>query len=720
MEAYPSVLLENRHFRLTVGGDAIVESLVCKETGEELAAKGQNIALCSVTQNRPFHNEVKLAHPNKRTTYQANRIRMEGDRLIVGFEIIPYEAVVRFAVTDAYIAFSLDDFLVPYEIYGGLNMTLPPVEEFRILQLPIKNRAHFGEWLNVSWDESCAVNVLSTSPYAAIDSERRVDYRILYADALREVKLRGTGAALIVSPTDTYLNCVDLLEKDFDLPHGVESRRSPFINASIYWASNVTPENVDEHIAYAKKGGFRLMLLYYTCFFKERGGYGLCGDYDYRDEYPNGAADVEKLLCHIRDNGIKPGLHFLQTHIGMESRYVTPEADCRLHLKSHFTLTGPLGTEDADEIYVMENPEGAEMADRARILKFGTELISYEGYTTDFPYRFTGCRRGDHGTTVKTHPTGEIGGVLDVSEFGATSVYLDQHSDLQDEVAEKIARAFDTGFRFVYFDGSEGTNAPFGFHVPHAQYRVYKKLANPPIFCEGAAKAHFSWHFLSGGNAFDIFAPEIFKEKIAEFPAEEAPRMREDFTRLNFGWWAFWDKRTQADMYEYGTSRAAAWDCPVTIQTNIPAFRSHPRTGDILEVMHRWEDVRAKNWLTDEQKEMLRDLATEHTLLMNEEREYELVPYRQIETGSSSLRAFVFSRHGESWAVYWHADGEGSLVLSYTDALFEVRDELYTPPIALTVEKERFVLPLSNRRYIRTSLPMETLIAMLQKSELRD
>ena len=94
-------------------------------------------------------------------------------------------------------------------------MTLPPVEEFRILQLPIQNRTHFGEWLNVSWDASCAVNVLATSPYAAIDSERRVDSRILYADALREVRLRGTGAALIVSPTDIYLDCVDLLEKDF-------------------------------------------------------------------------------------------------------------------------------------------------------------------------------------------------------------------------------------------------------------------------------------------------------------------------------------------------------------------------------------------------------------------------------------------------------------------------------------------------------------------------
>ncbi len=195
MEAYPSVFLENRHFRLTVGGDAIVESLICKDTGEELAASGQNIALCSVTQNRPFHNEVKLAHPNKRTTYQANRIRLEEDRLIVGFEIIPYEAVVRFVITDAYIAFTLDDFLVPYEKYSGLNMTLPPVEEFRILQLPIQNRTHFGEWLNVSWDASCAVNVLATSPYAAIDSELRVDSRILYADDLREVRLSRTVAA---------------------------------------------------------------------------------------------------------------------------------------------------------------------------------------------------------------------------------------------------------------------------------------------------------------------------------------------------------------------------------------------------------------------------------------------------------------------------------------------------------------------------------------------
>jgi len=88
------IILENEQMRLVVGGDCLAKSLVHKPTGEECLAAGEEIALFSVTQERPFNNEVKLAHPNKRTTFQANRLRREGDRLIVGFEIIPYEVVI--------------------------------------------------------------------------------------------------------------------------------------------------------------------------------------------------------------------------------------------------------------------------------------------------------------------------------------------------------------------------------------------------------------------------------------------------------------------------------------------------------------------------------------------------------------------------------------------------------------------------------------------------
>ncbi|MGV8092687.1 MAG: hypothetical protein AB2L24_12595 [Mangrovibacterium sp.] len=56
----------------------------------------------------------------------------------------------------------------------------------------------------------------------------------------------------------------------------------------------------------------------------------------------------------------------------------------------------------------------------------------------------------------------------------------------------------------------------------------------------------------------------------------------------------FREKRPSApsrDMLEYVTSRAAAWDCPVSMMANLKAFGSHPRTPANLEVLRRWEDV---------------------------------------------------------------------------------------------------------------------------------
>ena len=697
------IIIENEHLRLVVGGDCITKSLIHKPTGEECLATGEEIALFSVTQERPFNNEVKLAHPNKRTIFQANRIYRDGNKLIVGFEITPYEAVIEIVEKPMYIGFSLADFIVHPTDYGGLRMSPPPVAEMRILQLPVKNRAKFGEWLNVSFDDHIAVNVLSTSPYAKIDSERRKGYRVLTADAIRDIKLKGTGAALITCATSNLLDAVEKIENDYDLPKGVQSRRSSMINRSAYWSADINPNNVDEHIHYAKLSGLSCMLLYYTCVFQERGGYGLNGNYDYRPEYPNGRQDLVKMLEKIKNTGITPGLHFLHTHIGLLSRYVTPVADHRLNVTRRFTLAKALEKDDT-VVYVEQNPEGTVMADRCRVLMFGGELISYESYETG-PNRFIGCKRGQHGTMIESHPMGLTGGILDVSEFGGTSVYLDQNSSIQDEIANKIADAYNAGFQFVYYDGSEGTNPPFEFHVPNAQYIVYKKLDPSPIFTEGAAKAHFSWHFLSGGNAFDIFQPHEFKEKIKEFPAEEAPRMQQDFTRLNFGWWGFWGPGTQPDMFEYGTSRAAAWDCPVTMMENIKDFKSHPRTDDILEVMRRWEDVRAKKWLTQEQKLALRYLEQEHILLINENGDYELVPYDRI-TGtagdSKDVLAYIFERSGERYVVYWHTSKSANLFIPLDAKDVSLHKELGDEPIALTSLEDGITIPAAGRCYLKS------------------
>ncbi|MFA7172333.1 MAG: hypothetical protein WC340_02790 [Kiritimatiellia bacterium] len=707
------VTVENPRFKLILGANCVVKTLVLKQTGEECIDSGDGVTLFSVTQDRPFNNEIKLMYPNTRTTYQANRVRREGNKLIVGFEIVPYEAMVEVKEAPDYVSFTLADWIIHPGDYG-LRMTPPPVREFRVVQLPVKNRKYFGQWLNVSWDDAASVAVVGAMPQTWINHERRKGFKILSADAVRGIKLRGTCAALVVAPTSSFLDCMESLEKDYNLPCGVQSRRSDAINTSIYWSADVRPSTVDEHIKYAKMGGFRMMLIYHPAIIKGSGGsagYDGIGEYKLRDDYPNGLADLTKMLDKIKAAGITPGFHMLHTFIGFKSPYVTPVADHRLNLTRRFTLAKPLGADDTT-VYVEENPEDSVMCDGCRILKFGGELVSYEGYTTKRPYHFTGCKRGDHKTNITKHPLGQIGGLLDVCEFGARSVYIDQNTDLQDEVAEKIARIYNAGFCFAYFDGSEGVNVPQGFHVPNAQYRVWKKFDPEPLFTEGAAKAHFSWHHLSGANAFDVFRPEIFKEKIREFPAVQAPLMRSDFSRLNFGWWGFWMPNepktklgTQPDMFEYGTSRAAAWDCPVTLRTNLNKFKKHPRTGDIFEVMRRWEEVRAKKWLTSAQKEELKNLDQEHILLVNEKQEYELVPYCEIpNVADGNVRAFIFNRKGSCYVVYWHVSGSGELALPLASGDLEVVNELGGAKIAVAYEGGKSLLPADNRRYLKTSL----------------
>lgn len=545
------------------------------------------------------------------------------------------------------------------------------------MQLSGKNRKNFGEWLNVMWDNQAAINLLATDEFTQIDSERRNGYHILKGSAVKDIKLKDTGVALIVCETNKLMDNISAIEKDFNLPLGAASRQSDIINASYFHTFNINLKNVDEQIALAKKGGFRCMLIYYPAFLKGGGGYSFLGDYELNtDTYPNGKADLVKVLDKIKKAGITPGFHFLHSHIGLKSKYITPVPDYRLNIVKYFNLSKNLNDTDT-EIYVEQNPQGSTMADGCRILRVGTELISYEGYTTVFPYKFTGCKRAVHATTLNSQSKGASIGILDVSEFGASSVYINQDNSLQDEIAEKIADFYNAGFQFIYMDGSEGVNPPFNYNVPLAQYKVVRKFNHMPLFAEGASKSHFSWHLMSGANAFDAFAPEEQKDAVRKYQMEQAPRMKNDFTRINFGWiyYRVPDANTigtQPDILEFVTSKAAAWDCPIAFgQLTSDLVKSHLRYDDNMEVIRRWEDVRAKKWLTDEQKRFLQNPDQEYTLLINQKGKYELVPCQQIQNvanGSKVVRAFVFKRVNDWYVKYWHISGNEKLILQIDKA----------------------------------------------------
>ena len=130
------------------------------------------------------------------------------------------------------------------------------------------------------------------------------------------------------------------IEEDYDLPKGVKSRRDDKYNLSYYWASDVNPDNIDQHLDYAQKSGFRTFVIYYRAFSKTP------GHFEWRETYPNGIEVLQNVVNKIKDAGMVPGFHIHCSKAGKGDKYVTPKPDHRLNVRNHFTLSEPLGKND--------------------------------------------------------------------------------------------------------------------------------------------------------------------------------------------------------------------------------------------------------------------------------------------------------------------------------------------------------------------------------------
>ena len=710
------VIIENAEMRLTLNSDGTANSLIHKASGQECLDVTKKMPVFSITQYRPYDNEIMLAYPAKEMKFAADSVYRVGNNLIVSFELTDYEATIALNITDNYIGFTLEKLDYHMADFGVKRKT--NIDEFTLMQLPVKNREHFGSWLNVVWDDEVAVNLLATGPFAKIDAENRDGYKLLLAEAVSEVKLQGVGAALIVTDKEKLLDNIDQLEHDFDLPLGVEGRRSKEYKNSYYELRNVTTKNIDEHIAYAKKGGFKQMVIYYPDFASSM------GHFPWRKEYPNGMKDLQEITGKIKAAGLILGFHIHYNKAQINDSYVTPIPDSRLNLRRTFTLRGDINKKQT-VILVEENPAGCTMEDGRRILKIGTELISYKNFTTSFPYKFSGCERGVLGTKSVKRKKGDLLGLLDVDTW-PIFVRFNQKTNIQEEVAERMGEIYkQAGIQFIYFDGSEDAPRPYWFNIQWSKLVAYKAFKPAPIFSEGAVKAHFCWHIQSRGNAFDTFKPEFTREAVRKHPAAEAKFLANDFTSLNFGWNDYVapnDKTIgmQPDMYEYITSKAAAWNCPIALLGKLDQLNAHPRTADNLEVIRRWEEVRITDFLSEKQKESLKNLDSEYTLLIDENGDFELVEYEQIPdiaSGNNNVRAFIFNRNNKTWVVYWHNSGEGVIELPVNSD----KISLFTEPgkqVKITADENIVTLPVGDRRYIEFDLSKKEVLNLFSKARV--
>jgi hypothetical protein len=90
-----AIVLENAEMRMAINPAGFAQSLIHEATGQECLMKNTSTPMFSVTQYRPYDNELQLAYPARAKEYPAEHVRRENDRLIVTFALVGYQASIR-------------------------------------------------------------------------------------------------------------------------------------------------------------------------------------------------------------------------------------------------------------------------------------------------------------------------------------------------------------------------------------------------------------------------------------------------------------------------------------------------------------------------------------------------------------------------------------------------------------------------------------------------
>lgn len=414
----------------------------------------------------------------------------------------------------------------------------------------------------------------------------------LSAIAYQKYGLAGAKLALVACPTAQIRHTLQqMLEKE----EAVRSRLggpwaldAPETRGSYVFAT-VSEANVDDWIRLAKQGG--LDEIHMISWEKS------LGHYEPRpDLFPNGLEGLKQVVEKIHAAGLKVGMHTLTGCISPHDPWVTPTPDPRLAVDARFTLAEPLD-EKQDRIVTAEKPENLDTmwayGSRGNVLRIGQELIQYTGLAQEPPYGFTGCRRGAFGTKPQAHQKGQPVEHL----FVRYGCFLpDENSTLVDEVAEAIARVFNTcGFDMIYMDGAEGM--PGGWYgISRMREAIYKRIQRP-VLVEASCWDYHSWAFHSRLGAWDY--PHWGLKPFVDLHCRSNEEHRKStLLPMQLGWWAILGPSRDHDAelpdeFEYLCAKALAFDMPMSFQGISPGQKPWcARQEEYLQMLGRYERLR--------------------------------------------------------------------------------------------------------------------------------
>jgi hypothetical protein len=177
-------------------------------------------------------------------------------------------------------------------------------------------------------------------------------------------------------------------------------------------------------------------------------------------------------------------------------------------------------------------------------------------------------------------------------------------TSLLDEVATNFARIANAcDIDMLYFDGSERLQGDHWYYNAKLHKAYYDKLAKKDVLLQASSFSHYSWHLLARSASADGHGD------LKGYLDERSPWFL-SFGRsgmpLDIGWYYGYDPHATPDMFEYVLGATIGYDSSMSFQVSVEAAKRHPFTGEILDLIRRYERLRLSGRVDEAMKERLR------------------------------------------------------------------------------------------------------------------
>ena len=655
--AYAStpVVFETDTFRLVVNPRGQIVSLEDRLQGVEYTAKDQTSPLLKLRVDGVFHEPDSLEWhaDNQRLILNYGTVRAEVASVVqpthVTFELIhvepldmvdriqwgPVATTIREVVGETIGVVRNADFAVGLQVLNVKTLGGPQLNDEG------RDVSRGMTALTTPWGSTLQAYSMDRSKPRRI-SVWGEHYPNMPIPPIPGETVIGSRIALFGCPSAQALERIGQIGLTEGLPHmefnGVWSRMNPAMGRS-YLIIEFTEETFAEILGYAERAAFHSV--YHGHPFHTWGHYELR-----QDHFPNGQAGIKACVEAAHLKGLRVGVHTLSNFINTNDPYITPVPDSRLAQTGSSPLTHGI---DADQTEIgVESPEyfANTQANWLRTVKVGTELVRYGRVSDTAPWRLLDCQRGAWGTQAQSHVSG-----VDVAKLmdHPYRVFFPNY-EMQHEIAIRLAEFMnETGVGHMDFDGHEGCWASGqGMFAEEMFAWVFYQHLKQPVHNGSSNVRPFHWRINSNANWGEPWYGG-FRESQAEYRFNNQSLFHRNFMPNMLGWFQMTAETTRADI-EWLMARNAGYRAGFALATSLSHLRENPHTSELLDTIRAWETVRLANVLTEEQREMLRDLNRDFRLEDQGGGVYHLHPFTQSNVFTHEKREL---QPGEPTSTQW-------------------------------------------------------------------